>query len=134
MVLPRKSLAEDAIQITKFRRGKTHDGFPFSFFRNSRYFSGLLSAVLSGFVTYVFLEPLFVPVGLELALVVLSVISINAGLVGMSLGVLLPTIFPGVCPGVSSLLFVGSRLELSTPGFRDVVAAGAVLGGFASLR
>jgi callose synthase len=51
---------------------------------------------VSGFLTYTFLQPLFFPVGLELAIVALNVLSINAAFVGMSLGVLLPLILPGV--------------------------------------
>lgn len=85
----------------------------FLLYRDPRYFSGVLSAVISGFITYVYLEPLFVPVGLELAIVALWILSIAAGLVGMSLGVLLPAILPGVCLGVSLSLLVGAFLGMS---------------------
>ena len=83
-----------------------------SYSSDQRYFSGILSAILLGFLTFVFLEGLFVPVGLELAMVALWILSINAGAVGMSLGVLLPTLLPGICLGVSLALFVGSFLEV----------------------
>jgi callose synthase len=81
--------------------------FFIGFCSHPRYFSGLLSAALSGFITYVFLEPLFVPVGLNLAMVALWVLSINATLVGMSLGILLPLIFPGLCFGTTAALLIG---------------------------
>ena len=81
--------------------------------RNPRYFSGVLSAALSGFLTYVFLEPLFVPVGLDLANVALWVLALYASMVGMSLGVLLPTLCPGLCFGASISLLVGCVLQMS---------------------
>jgi callose synthase len=95
----------------------------------------MLSAVLSGFLTYVFLEPLFVPVGLDLAMVALWVLSINASLVGMSLGVLLPTLLPGLCFGVSIALLVGSFLELANSLYLPVVGgACAIVGAILSTR
>ena len=100
-----------------------------------RYFSGLLSAVVSGFLTFVFLEPLFVPVGLDLALVALWVLSINASLVGLSLGVLLPSLFPGLCFGVTFSLLVGSFLDLSYSLYLPVVGgACALLGALLSSK
>ncbi len=78
---------------------------------DQRYFSGILSAMLSAFITFVYLEPLFVPVGLDLAMVALWILSICAGLVGMSLGVLIPTVLPGICFGVSLSLLVGTFLQ-----------------------
>jgi len=80
--------------------------------RDQRYFSGVLSGILSCFITYVFLEPLFVPVGLELAMVALWVLSFGAGLVGLSLGVLLPAVLPGVCFGVSLSLLAGGLIGM----------------------
>jgi callose synthase len=88
-----------------------------------------------GFLTFVFLEPLFVPVGLDLAMVALWVLSINASMVGMSLGVLLPTLFPGLCFGVSLSLLVGSFLELSQSLYLPVVGgAAALIGAVLSTR
>ena len=102
---------------------------------NTRYFSGLLSAVLSGFLTYVFLEPLFVPVGLDLAMVALWVLAIDASLVGMSLGVLLPTLFPGLCLGVSLSLLIGCFLGISSPMYLPIVGGlCAVVGALLSTR
>jgi callose synthase len=80
-------------------------------YRDQRFFSGVLSALVSAFITFVYLEPLFVPIGLDLAMVALWVLSIGAGLVGMSLGVLLPTVFPGICFGISLSLLVGTFLS-----------------------
>ena len=103
--------------------------------RYPRYFSGMLSAVLSGFLTYVYLEPLFVPVGLDLAVVALWILAINASLVGMSLGVLLPTLLPGLCCGASISLLVGSLLEVSSSLFFPVVGGGcAIVGAIFSTR
>ena len=59
-----------------------------------------------------YLEPLFVPVGLDLAMVALWVLAINSSMVGMSLGVLLPTVFPGICFGSSIVLLVGTFCEI----------------------
>ena len=61
-------------------------------------------AGVAGFLTYTFLEPLFVPVKSETAMVFLYILSIDAAMVGMALGVLLPLIFPGVCLGASMAL------------------------------
>lgn len=73
-----------------------------------RLFSGLLTAIVAGFLTFTYLQPLFFPVGLELAIVALHILSINAAFVGMSLGVLLPMICPGLCFGFAASLLVGS--------------------------
>jgi callose synthase len=56
-------------------------------------------AGVAGFVTYTFLEPLFVPVGSETAMVFLYILTFDASMVGMALGVLLPLIVPGLCLG-----------------------------------
>jgi len=100
--------------------------------KDTRYFSGILSGILSGFLIYVFLEPLFFPVGLNLAVVALWILAILSAFVGMSLGVLLPTIFPGLCFGVNLALlagcFVNSHNELYFPVAGGVLAlAGATL-------
>ena len=91
-----------------------------------RLFSGFLTAVVSGFLTYTFLQPLFFPVGLELAIVALNVLAINAAFVGMSLGVLLPLICPGLCFGVAASLLVGSLVTIENPLYFP--AASAVVG------
>ena len=59
----------------------------------------MLTAVLARFLTYTYLEPLFVPVHSETAMVFLYILSIDSGFVGMSLGVLLPLVLPGACLG-----------------------------------
>ena len=103
--------------------------------RDIRYFSGILTGILSGFLIYVFLEPLFFPVGLNLAVVALWVLSIMSAFVGMSLGVMLPTLFPGLCLGVNLALlsgcFVSSQYVLYFP-----VAGGvlALAGAYVSVR
>lgn len=74
--------------------------------RKQRLFSGFVSAVTAGFLTFAYLEPLFVPVGSEVAMVFLYMLSINGAMVGMSLGVLLPMLFPGLCAGASLALFI----------------------------
>ena len=56
-------------------------------------------AGVAGFVTYTFLEPLFVPVRSEIAMVFMYILVVDSAMVGMALGVLLPLIFPGVCLG-----------------------------------
>jgi callose synthase len=110
--------------------------FIYSFYyRDIRYFSGILSGLLSGFVTYVFLEPLFVPVGLDLAMVVLYVLSLSSAFVGMSLGVLLPTVFPGVVCGINLSLLIGSFLDLSMPLYFPITGGVLLLfGAFLSAR
>ena len=95
----------------------------------------MLTAVLAGFVTFIYLEPLFMPVGMNLAVVALWVLSINSTLVGMALGVLLPYLFPGVCFGVSLALFGG--VFLSTQSSLYLPIAGgifAAVGAILSIR
>ena len=72
-----------------------------------------------------FLEPLFVPVGLDLAMVALYVLSLLSAFVGMSLGVLLPTLFPGLCFGVNVALLIGCFAGLTTPLYFPI--AGGIL-------
>lgn len=94
-----------------------------------------MTAVISGFFTYVFLEPLFVPVGLDLAMVALWILAINASLVGMSLGVLLPTIFPGFSFGAAVVLLVGTFLEVQNSLYLPIVGgAVALVASFLSAR
>ncbi|KAI2501722.1 1-3-beta-D-glucan synthase [Fragilaria crotonensis] len=100
-----------------------------------RLFSGFLTAVVSGFLTFTFLEPLFFPVGLEVAIVALYILSINAAFVGMSLGVLLPLIFPGLCFGVAVSLFAGCLMTMSNPLYFPVASAAlGVVGAILSAR
>jgi callose synthase len=95
----------------------------------------LLFATLSGFLTYVFLEPLFVPVGLELANVALWVLAIFSSMVGMSLGVLLPTLCPGLCFGATLALLVGCFIEISEYLYFPVVGGvAALVGALLSVR
>jgi hypothetical protein len=68
---------------------------------------------------------MFVPVGLDLAMVALWVLSTGAGLVGMSLGVLLPTLLPGICFGVPLALLVGVFVGVSNALYLPV-AGGAL--------
>ena len=100
-----------------------------------RLFSGFLTAVVSGFLTFTFLEPLFFPVGLEVAIVALYILSINAAFVGMSLGVLLPLICPGLCFGVAVSLFAGCLITMSSPLYFPVASAAlGVVGAVLSAR
>lgn len=64
-----------------------------------RLYAGVLSAIFSGFLVYTFLEPLFVPVNSDTAMVFLYILTLNGSAVGMSLGVLMPSLFPGACFG-----------------------------------
>ncbi|VEU41206.1 unnamed protein product [Pseudo-nitzschia multistriata] len=106
--------------------------------KDARYFSGVLNGLLSGFLIYVFLEPLFFPVGLNLAVVVLWILAIMASFVGMSLGVLLPTLFPGLCLGVNIALLVGTFLHgfsISSPLFFPIAGGvAALIGALLSVR
>jgi len=63
---------------------------------NERLFSGATAAVVSGALVFTFLEPLFSIVGIELAIVALYILVVAGSLVGLSLGVFLPTLFPGL--------------------------------------
>lgn len=104
--------------------------------RDTRYFSGILSAILSGFLIYAFLEPLFFPVGLNLAVVVLWMLAILSAFVGMSLGVMLPTLFPGLCFGVN-LALLGGCFVNSSNNVMYFPVAGSILaaaGAFVSVR
>lgn len=90
---------------------------------------------MSGYLTFTFLEPLFEPVGLELAHVALYVLAINAAFVGLSLGVMLPTVFPGLCFGAAVALFVGSFGVALMPLYFPVVGGAlALIAGTASVR
>jgi callose synthase len=96
-------------------------------------YSGILSAVVAFFLTYTFLEPLFVPVGTDPAMVFLYILAINGALVGMALGVLLPLLFPGLCLGTSLALLIGTLAALTTNGFFFPVTGGVLAALFAFL-
>lgn len=81
------------------------------------------------------MHPLFDPVGMKLADVALWVLAIDGSLVGLSLGVMLPTVFPGVCFGASLALLVGSFGVASLPSYFPIVGGAlAVLSAAASAR
>jgi len=103
--------------------------------KDTRYFSGVLSGILSGFMIYVFLEPLFFPVGLNLAIVALWILAIMSAFVGMCLGVLLPTLCPGLCFGVNLALLVGCFVDSHSALYFPIVGGVlALAGAFASVR
>ena len=102
-----------------------------AFHSQPRLFSGFQSALVSGFLTYTFLEPLFIPVGTEVAVVALYILSINAAFVGMSLGVLLPLVWPGISFGAAVSLYVGSLMTMSNQLYFPI--ATAVLGVIGAL-
>jgi callose synthase len=86
-------------------------------------------------LTLVLLEPLFVPVGLDLAVAALWILAINASLVGMSLGVMLPTLLPGISLGVSIVLLAGCFLGVANPLYLPVVGGScALIGAVLSAR
>ena len=100
--------------------------FIFHHYRQQRLYTGILSAVFSGFLVFTYLEPLFVPVGTEPAMVFLYILCIHGALVGMSLGVLLPVLFPGVCLGGALALLVAALWDMQSayffPAFGGVLA------------
>ena len=62
-------------------------------------------------------------------------LSLLAACVGMSLGVLLPTLFPGVCCGLNLALMVGTFAEISMPLYLPVVGGvSACVGAALSVR
>lgn len=62
---------------------------------------------------------------MELARVALYVLAINGFLVGLSLGAMLPTVFPGICFGASLALLIGSFGIAPVPTYFPI--AGGVL-------
>jgi len=102
---------------------------------NERLYSGLCTAVVSGALIFAFLEPLFAVVGMELAIVALYILVVFGSLVGLSLGVFLPTLFPGACSGVALSAFVSSFFASSTSLFFAIVApAFACIGAGVSIK
>mmetsp|Transcript_6636 Transcript_6636/g.16316 ORF Transcript_6636/g.16316 Transcript_6636/m.16316 type:complete len:2130 (+) Transcript_6636:270-6659(+) len=97
--------------------------------KDARYFSGVLSGIIFGFLMYLFLEPLFFPSGLTLAVVVLWILSIISAFVGMSLGILLPTLFPGLCLGVNLSLLGGCFVNYNSVLYFPVTAGVLALAG-----
>jgi callose synthase len=100
-----------------------------------RLYSGLSSAIISGFLVFTYLEPMFVPVGSETALVALYVLTADGTLVGMSLGVMVPTLFPGICTGATLSCLVGVLGGIVHPLFFPVSAITiGILCAFLSVR
>jgi len=103
--------------------------------RKRRLSTGFLTAFFAGFLTYTYLEPLFVPVGSEMAMVFLYILAIYSASVGMSLGVLLPLLFPGVCFGGAVGLMVATFMDMNNGYVFPVSAAVlAVVFAFCSAR
>lgn len=71
---------------------------------------------------FTFLEPLFAVVGIELAVVALYILVVTGSLVGLSLGLFLPTMFPGASAGVALSAFIGSFFESSPTMFFSIAA------------
>ncbi|GKZ01468.1 hypothetical protein MPSEU_001097400 [Mayamaea pseudoterrestris] len=92
-----------------------------------RLFSGLLTAVYGFFLVYTYLEPLFAPVGSEVAMVFLCLLGVLGSGVAMSLGVLLPALFPGACFGASLALFIGSAIGISNPYYFPVIGGACIV-------
>ena len=82
----------------------------------------LRGCVVSGALIFAFLEPLFAVVGIELAVVALYILVVSGSLVGLSLGVFLPTVFPGASAGVALSAFVASFFASSTSLLFAIVA------------
>jgi len=76
--------------------------------KRPRLFSGLSTAVVAAFLSFTLLQEPLASVGLDLADVALYVLAINAALVGLALGVLLPNSFSGACFGLALLLLGGT--------------------------
>jgi callose synthase len=93
-----------------------------------------VSGLFSGFLTFTYLEPLFVPVGSETAMVFLYILVVDAALVGMALGVLLPMVLAGACFGGAAALVVGTVAVMDHfPLYFPLAgAAAAVLGAILS--
>ena len=90
-------------------------------------------AVFSGFLVYTFLEPLFVPIGSEFAMVFLNILTLCGLSVGMSLGVLLPSIVSGTVLGGAMALLFSAMLAIPNPIFFPSLACTlSCLIGFAS--
>jgi callose synthase len=92
-------------------------------YRNRRLYSGFLSAGCAGFLIFTYLQPLFVPVGSDTAMVFLYILSLYGSAVGMSLGVLLPLLFPGASLGAALALFGAAASGVWDP-YLFPVAAG----------
>jgi hypothetical protein len=72
---------------------------------------------------------------MDLAIVALYILAINAGFVGMCLGVLLPLIFPGVCLGVAVALLGGCLGAILNPYYFPLASLVlAFIGGLVSAR
>lgn len=97
------------------------------FGRERRLFSGLLTAIFGFFLVFTYLEPLFVPVGSEVAMVFLYLLGLLGSGVGLALGVLLPMLFPGACFGASLTLLAGSCLGISHAYFFPLIGGASVL-------
>jgi callose synthase len=107
----------------------------FESFRKPRFYTGLLLATCSGFLAFTYLEPLFLPVGMNLAVVALWILTFDAAMVGMSLGVLLPMVVPGICFGLALALLIGSLSTLLQPLYFPVTALVlALIGAIISAR
>ena len=87
----------------------------------------MLSAVATAFLVYTYLEPLFVPVGSNTAMVFLDILTINGALVGMALGVMLPSLFSGICLGAMIALMGGSFFVVSNNLYFPSVACALAL-------
>lgn len=90
-----------------------------------RLHAGLQAGVLCGSLSFIYLDPLFVSVEMDLAKVTPYILAIIATFVGIALGTLLPKIFPGASLGVVLALVASC---FGAPYFRIIGPTAATIG------
>eukprot|EP00522_Entomoneis_paludosa_P015389 CAMPEP_0172442256 /NCGR_PEP_ID=MMETSP1065-20121228/2711_1 /TAXON_ID=265537 /ORGANISM="Amphiprora paludosa, Strain CCMP125" /LENGTH=2141 /DNA_ID=CAMNT_0013192053 /DNA_START=185 /DNA_END=6610 /DNA_ORIENTATION=+ len=77
---------------------------------STRFHSGVLMATFTGFCTFAFLEMLFDDLNMEPAFVLLYILVANGILVGLCLGLLLPSLVKGICWGGMLGLYLSAAI------------------------
>ena len=95
--------------------------------RQSRFYSGIWSAALSGLICFTFLEPLFTTVDTEVAIFALYILTFSGAMVGMSLGLMMPVPMSGACLGVAITLLLGVFIPFSFSLYFPVVGPALAL-------
>lgn len=98
---------------------------------NPRLHAGFETAVSLAAICFIFLDPLFMMVGIELAVIAPYILTVFSGLVGMSVGILLPLPAPGACAGLALALLLS---VLGLPGFGVISVLFATAGLIIPIR
>jgi len=100
-----------------------------------RFYSGILTGLVAGSLTFGNLDPIFLSINMPLATTALYVLTYAAFLVGMCFGVLIPILLPGACLGTIVAVLLGMFFPSTLLPYMNVFSpALAAVGALMSIK